>query len=433
MPDQDIASAQHEFQPLTINELGEILGLTIKHDETNKIVTFLAELSVYTDDSQFNISYNAPSSTGKSFIPTEIARLFPESDVRELGYCTPTAFFHDYGALDKDKHTITIDLSNTILIFLDQPHPELLTRLRPLLSHDKKRISIKITDKTQKGGLKTKNVTLIGFPAVIFCTAGLKIDEQEATRFLLLSPEINQDKIRAGILQTIRKEADGEKYKEWLNADPKRILLMERIVAIKEARISQILIPGQQSIIDRFLKLDMKMKPRHQRDIKRLMALIKCLALLNLWWRERDGATISANEQDIEAGFAIWDDISVSQELNLPPYVYHIYEEVILPAWFDKNPPSASGEPAAYAPGLDRREIMKKHYDVYGRVLDGFQLRQQILPMLETAGLIYQETDTDDKRRKLVYPTNHVPIQSGTNNSETKPGVNEEIDIDSLI
>ncbi len=63
--------------PMTAQDLLEILGLTIKKDEENKIVAFLCQLSAYTDNSQFNVSFNAPSSTGKSFIPTEIARLFP--------------------------------------------------------------------------------------------------------------------------------------------------------------------------------------------------------------------------------------------------------------------------------------------------------------------------------------------------------------------
>ncbi len=429
----DTTNKAKNFQPLTTERLAKVLGLTIKRDDTNKVVTFLAELSAYTEESQFNISFNAPSSTGKSFIPMEIARLFPEDDVRELGYCTPTAFFHDYGALDKENHTVTIDLSHKILIFLDQPHSELLSRLRPLLSHDKKRISVKITDKTQKGGLKTKNVILIGFPAVIFCTAMLKNDEQEATRFLLLSPEINQEKIREGILQTIKKEADDDKYAQWLNNDPERVKLKERILAIKNEQVSKIIIPNQEAIINRFFKRDMKMKPRHQRDVKRLIALIKCHALLNLWWRERNGDTISANEEDIEAGFAIWDIVSVSQELNLPPYVYHIFDEVILPAWFEKNPATADGEPAAYAPGLDRRDILKKHYEVYGRMLDGFPLRQQILPMLETAGLIYQEADADDKRRMLVYPADQFKVQPKEIYSGSDPGVNSELDISKIV
>ncbi|MDP3727005.1 MAG: toprim domain-containing protein, partial [bacterium] len=306
-----------QFQLISSQDLAEILGLTIKQDEENKIVTFLCELSAYTENAQFNISYNAPSSTGKSYIPTEIARLFPEEDVRELAYCSPTAFFHDVGEWNKDMKGYVVDLSRKILIFLDQPHTQLLERLRPLLSHDKKEISVKITDKTQKFGMKTKNVLLKGYPSVIFCTAGLRIDEQEATRFLLLSPEVNHEKIRQGILESIKKEADTESYKSWLEENPERKLLKERIRAIKLEGIKEIKIAGYQKVIDRFLSENKVLKPRHQRDIKRLVSIIKSFALVNLWWREKNGTTITANEDDIEQAFKIWDAISVSQELNL--------------------------------------------------------------------------------------------------------------------
>ncbi len=209
-----------QFKPLSSQELLETLGLTIKKDEENKLITFLCELSAYTESSQLNISFNAPSSTGKSYIPTEIARLFPEEDIVEVGYCSPTAFFHDVGEYDKKREGYLVDLSRKILIFLDQPHTLLLQHLRPLLSHDKKEIRLKITDKSQKAGLKTKNIFLKGFPAVIFCTAGLKIDEQETTRFLLLSPETNREKIRQAIYEKIRKETDGDMYELSLENNP---------------------------------------------------------------------------------------------------------------------------------------------------------------------------------------------------------------------
>jgi len=64
------------FQPLSSKELVEILGLTIKKDEENKLITFLCQLSAYKESSQFNISFNAPSSTGKSYIPTESEKQF---------------------------------------------------------------------------------------------------------------------------------------------------------------------------------------------------------------------------------------------------------------------------------------------------------------------------------------------------------------------
>ncbi len=416
------------FSPLSSEELANILNLTIKHDVENKIVTFLCELSAYSEDSQFNISFNAPSSTGKSYIPTEIAQLFPEEDVMELAYCSPTAFFHDAGEFDKERQGYLVDLSRKIIIFLDQPHNDLLAHLRPLLSHDKKEITIKITDKGEKHGLRTKNILLRGYPSVIFCTAGLKIDEQEATRFLLLSPEINQDKIRESILQAVKKASDSEAFNAWLDGNPERMLLKERIRAIKQSDIRDIKIDNDANIKDRFLDHCKKLKSRHSRDIKRLISIIKSFAILNLWWRERNGKTLIANSNDVDDAFKLWAKISVSQELNLPPYVYNLYQEIILSAWKEKNEEQNENfEGITYKLGITRQEILQKHYKIHNKMLDNSLLRMQILPMLETAGLITQEQDPNDKRKILVFPTIISDDKNIEKNSETEGGVNNEI------
>ena len=130
--------------------------------------------------------------------------------------------------------------------------------------------------------------------------------------------------------------------------------------------------------------------------------------MLNLWWRNKEGSTITANEDDIEHAFEVWDAISISQELNLPPYIYNLYQEVILASW-DENKGNNDG--IIEQLGLERQDILKKHYQVYGRMLDNNLLRQQILPMLETAGLITQEKDHPvDKRKVLIYPTPALTI-----------------------
>lgn len=410
-----------QFKPMSSQELVKILGLTIKKDEENKLITFLCQLSAYTEGSQFNISFNAPSSTGKSYIPTEIARLFPKDDVIEIGYCSPTAFFHDVGEYNKELKGYVVDLSRKILIFLDQPHTQLLERLRPLLSHDKREINLKITDKSQKFGLRTKNILLRGYPSVIFCTAGLKIDEQEATRFLLLSPETNQEKIREAIYEKIKKEADNDAYQKCLGNNPERRLLEERIMAIRQENISEIKIGLPEQITEWFFKKNKMLKPRHSRDIGRLISFMKSFALLNLWFREKNGSTIVANEEDIKNAFRIWENISESQELNLPPYIYHLYQEAILPMWEEKNNMSGGLKES----GLTRQDIIQKHYKVYGRFIADWQLRQQIIPMLETAGLIIQESNPNDKRQMLIYPTTPLTIPKEQDNSEPQGGVKE--------
>ncbi len=403
-----------KFTPLSSKELSKILGLTIKRDEENKLVTFLCQLSAFTENSQFNISFNAPSSTGKSYIPLEIARLFPKEDIIKTGYASPTAFFHDKGSYKKELEGYEVNLERKILIFLDQPHNLLLQHLRPLLSHDEKEILLKITDKSQKYGLRTKNILLRGYSSVIFCTAGLKIDEQEATRMILLSPEINQEKIREAIHEKIKKESDIDVYKNWLEENPERKLLKERILAIKQEEVKEIIIKAPEKIEEVFLNKERVLKPRDARDVSRLMSLIKSFALLNLWFRERSGPTIVANEDDTSEALRIWGVISPSQELGISPYIYELFSEVLLPAFNEKNQiVDEELSEVIKKEGLTRQEIITKHFQIYGRPLPDWKLRREIIPMWEAAGLITQEENPDDKRNKLIYPTTHFPISEG--------------------
>ncbi|HUC96324.1 MAG TPA: hypothetical protein VMR16_01530 [Candidatus Saccharimonadales bacterium] len=396
-----------KYPPLNTKELLDILGTTIKRDDDNKFIAFLCQLSAYTEDSQLNLSFNAPSSSGKSFIPIEIAKLFPSEDVLELGYVSPTSFFHSASEYNKETEEYLVDLSRKIIIFLDQPHNMLLEHLRPLLSHDKKEIKVQITDKQQKNGLRAKKIVLRGYPAVIFCSAGLRMDEQEATRFLLLSPEVTQEKIREGILESLKKASDRDSYNEKTELDLPRQQLKERIKAIREANISdiRITVEDQDYIIKHFFGLAVTLKPRHQRDIRRLIAIIKALALLNLWHRKTEGSRIVASRIDIDEAFDVWDRISITQELNIPPYVYKLYEDIILTTYKEKNADCNDDFVEITGTiGVTRQEILNKHYTVYGRMLDTLTLRQQILPILNQVGLITEELDPIDKRNKLIYP-----------------------------
>jgi hypothetical protein len=413
-----------QFKSITIADVINILGSTIKKDDTNKAITFLALLSAFTEDAQFNISFNAPSSSGKSYIPLEIATLFPTKDVVKLGSCSPTAFFHEQGEYDKENNIIKVDLSRKIIIFMDQPNSELLKRLRSLLSHDDKEIQSKITDKNQKGGNRTKTVIIKGFPTVIFCTASLNFDEQESTRFFLLSPEIDSEKIIQAVKEKIKKSSNRLDYANALETSPERSMLKDRILAIRAEHITDINFKSPEEIEKRFFQRAQKPKLRHQRDIARIMNLVKVSALLNLWFRERHGSTIIANDEDVDAAFKLWDSIADSQELSLPPYVYNLYKDIIIPAYKDRNGELDGG---VIKIGLTRQDIMQKYYLVYNRYMPDWQLRQWIIPMLETSGLVLQEPDPLDKRRMLIYPTS-INTNPPENNSESGSGVDEDED-----
>lgn len=399
--DKRIQEARKQFPPMSVTELIDVLSLTVKNDDVNKVMTFLTLLSAYTEDSQLNLSFNAPSSSGKSFIPLEVSSLFPAEDKIELGYCSAQAFFHEQGNYDEETNTYYVDFERKILLFIEQPHPEVLKRIRPLLSHDKKEIVAKITDKSEKGGNRTKTVIMIGHAAAIFCSAGLRLDEQESTRFLLLSPETTQEKLKLGISEVIAKEADRQSYVANLSNNLQRSLLIARINAIKAERIKNIKIDCPVKIEDWFLKKYSVLQPKHQRDIKRLTSIIKLHALLNLWHRPSlDIGVILATEEDMAAGFLLWEQVSTAQELNLPPYVYDFYKDII------RNSQS----------GSTIKEILVEHHKIYGRPLEEWKLRREIIPMLQTAGLISVERDPEDRRSVLITPVDltHQSIISGT-------------------
>lgn len=395
------------FEEITTSDLASILDLTIKHDNENKLVSFLCMLSAYTEDSQLNVSFNAPSSTGKTYIPIQVAQYFPDADVRQYGGASPTAFFHDHANYEKESDSYVNDLGRKILIFLEQPNPKLQENLRPLLSHDKKEIPYKITDKNQKGSNRAKNILIRGFPATIFCSAGMRLDEQEATRAILLSPETNIEKVKEGVHMATLRSANKVEFLAKIESSPERQQLKDRVLAIKLEHVNDVIVPNPNEIERRFLSHVQSAKPRHQRDVSHLLSIIKCIALLNVWFRRDENGNIVANQTDIDQGFEIWQKINKSQELNIPPYTYEFYKKFILPIYVEKN----IGHQSVNDEGVSRKEIIKRHYELEQRLPNDDILRRQILPMLEAAGLITQEKDPNDKRNKLIFPQLLEPEQ----------------------
>lgn len=225
------------------------------------------------------------------------------------------------------------------------------------------------------------------------------MDEQEATRFILLSPEMTQKKYEEGIKTKIWGEADKKRFQRFIEDNPDLNALRERVKAIKAEGIEDIKILNEQRIEDEFFKRNRFLKSRDQRDIGYIISFIKTNALLNLWDRDRDGSTIIANDEDITVAFKIWDKVCKPLQYGIPPYIFRLFSDVFIPLWKEKsqhqNPPI----------GLSRREIQAKYYQMYHRPLPDWQLRQEIIPMLESAGLIYQEPNPANRREMLIYLT----------------------------
>jgi hypothetical protein len=100
---------------------------------------------------------------------------------------------------------------------------------------------------------------------------------------------------------------------------------------------------------------------------------------------------ILANEKDIEAGFQLYEIVAKPNEMGTSPEIYRIYQEVIVPL------AQLTGDNE-----IARTDIVKGYLQQYGRPLPWERLTKQILPALESAGLLRQDKNPDDKREMLV-------------------------------
>jgi 5S rRNA maturation endonuclease (ribonuclease M5) len=347
-----------EFSEIGVKEINEALDVVIKGDNETKVMAFLGVVSTYVADCQLNISFTGPSSTGKTYIANAVTSLMPQEDLVALHYASPKAFFHAEGEYDKEKNAIIVDLQRKCLFFTDQPGPAILETLRPILSHDKKELMSKITDKSMRGGNSTKNVVIVGYPSVFFCTVSLSMDEQESTRLIMLSPEVDEEKIREGVRHVVYSEDKGR-----VESATKQ--LRDRLLAIKYQDIKEIRFSDIQKA-DIFRKISEIKKyfiPRDMRDASKIMSLISCLAVLNFFNRKIRDGVLYIKSSDINQAFDIWQRFSIGQSYDLPPYLLEVFEKIYVSLYKEKG---IDFEEDVY---LEKSEISKRFAEVFKRAL----------------------------------------------------------------
>lgn len=399
------------FKEMSLVDLQNVLSLTIKFDNINKVIVFLAMLSAYTEENQLNIFLNARSSSGKTYIVTEVSSLFPKIDVRKYMRVSPTAFYYDDQAMAQDDSgEMMLDLSRKILIFMDQVDTKLQAMIRPLLSHDDKKTAFKLTNRNNSGKNAAVNGYILGYPATTFCSANMQMDEQEQTRAILLSPEITQEKINAGIDLYQQRANDNGEFQNMLTSNSDRKLLIQRIRFIRELNIRYIIVPKELEVGKTFKNtLKGNLLPRHQRDSQHFNSFVKVCALLNAPKREIRNHDLVATKADVDAALEIWNFLGRSQQYGIPPQVLDFCDNMIVPAYIAKR------NSAKATTGITIDDLVAYCYGKTGEMLNRDQVRKQHLPVLEQANLISYEKDPNDKRKMIITP---LVGQFNVNNSQ---------------
>jgi hypothetical protein len=343
---------------LTIEELEEILSLTVFEDRELKLTLFLILLLTYTEDSQCNQIIKGPTTSGKSYNVNECLWFFPKEDILEFAGASPTSFIYRKSAKLIDVRTglewakpkpqkndpkqvwdewfdfcrnsaLFLDYSKKIIVFPDSPDTRLLAKLRPVLSHDKRESMYSVADKSKKG-IQTKDIIIKGFFSNVFCTASSDLDEQESSRNFLLSPSDDQNKIRKSLDLIARKNSDVI-FQVWYNNEPCRVALKQRVRDIREAKVKEIFIPAElmEELKTWFIENSKMLSFTSQRLFPRLISLAKASALAN--WKFRSGTTINTdiimcNKQDIENAKSIYRPILECNELGLTPEEFELWK-----------------------------------------------------------------------------------------------------------
>lgn len=391
-----------KFTEMRIDDIAKVLDLTIKNDYSTKVTTFLAMLTAYTDDDQLNISFNGRSSSGKTYITLQVAELFPENDIKTYGKTSPTSFYYgDNGDIVNidDNGARVIDLSRRILIFMDQLDSQLQANLRPLLSHDSKKVQFRLTNKNAKGQNAAENGYILGFPATVFCSASVILDEQEQTRFLLLSPDTSAEKIDASLDLIEKRNFNHSVFQDEIASNPRRKLLKDRILYIRGLHVKYIDIPEALHLKDAFIastSINGKnyRHPRDSRSFTMLASLVKAMALLNAPFRRCENEVITATSLDLEEALRLWRPLQISQHYGIVQQVWDFYVDIVVKLFLDKKRP------------ITLSEINTFYYAQYNEFLGGDMLRKNYIPALSTAGLINMEKGAGgDGRIQYITPT----------------------------
>jgi len=443
------------LQPLLHQKVMDHASIRIKKDYTSKNIVLSTALSAYTDN-PMNFFSRGESSIGKTYNIMNMLNYFPRKDIWLLGGLSPTALVHDYGVLidengdevdedfvekqverliedsstDFDTHAprktssqekkdimkrvkrewreilrnskYLVDLSNKLLVFLENPHIETWMRLRPILSHDAPEIEYKFTDKTGGGSLRTRSVILRGWPAIICCTTDQRYIEDLATRGFSGTPETTPEKFGLANVVTGKKRA-----RPWeldLSKDKAFHEIQAYIESVKYTLMNdcwKIVIPYAEELAKHYpAKVG-----RDMRDFDHFLTLIQMSTALHLFIRSRieveDDVWVLSNIQDLLFALKLFEDLEETTKTFLPGHVLAFFHNVVIPLTENKQTPFIEG-------------LMDKHNETAERKISSDSVYKYVT-MLSQVGYVTKESNPDlegDKRLKVVKRL-YMPKNSG--------------------
>jgi hypothetical protein len=439
---ESITESEEETQNI-LEHIIQVCGKEIKEENTNIEQITLVFLSSYTKN-PMNLRILAPSGEGKTYLVTQIAKLFPEENVVILAKATAQSWKYNFitkklvenGAGNWQDYEIAIkplqeqlakskikeeqdeiqqqirelqdsscdlvDFTHKTIILVDSQSFELFENIKTTLSHDQDNIKSYSVNKSKSGTLQGQKFIIRGFPAVIYCSAKdeqMKDETNEInTRFNTISLNTSSKKYRkmlefeatkSGLPDFIYQEdvvskADFEELKEEIRQLTENIKKDNEIVNPYAMGISAL------------MRSDAGYRTR---QLKILNNNIRMHTLVNSKNRPRiihDGKKFPiATRLDIEKSCAL-----TKESLEIQIYKIKVFNEQIRPALLEINKQRTLVN--VEQKGLTSSELVEVLIKI-NPTIDRQRLQETILKPLVDHGYLEKTRDESNKTRDIYY------------------------------
>ena len=437
-----------------------VVKKTVKQEDALiRLITYTGLSSV--SNNPINLGIIGPTSEGKTWPVIRTLSYFPEDKIWNVGQMSTKALVRQNGVLidntgqpigqqvidlkkkisclgsDKqgkekkaelkqklvellENSRTLIELSGTILLFLEPPDRELLNLLKPILSHDKPEIEFPYVEKTQNEGFVTKKVVVRGWPACIFCSAKDESDwpgwPEIMSRFIIRSPNMNQTKYLESNMLIAQTQSLPRLIQEKVIISTKDEELAKQCVSDLLREIRDFSKSAGQKYVDNDLlvwipygnilgEVLRSERGTDNRTNKRLMTLIKIIAISKSKLRHKllyvQEEYVIANLDDLAEALYITQNIS-----GIPAYKLKFFRETFLELYRLKREVDTSEDKTKKESiiGVTTKELSDYHKQKTGRAISPENISKTFLNELLNHDYIGSVESVIDKRKNIYYP-----------------------------
>ena len=370
--------------------------------------------------------------------------------VIELEQDTPDDAFQRLKELENEpeelykKSRTVINLQGKLLVFLEPPHPETWSIIKPILSHDKYYMEHPYVDAKGAGGIHAVRVVTKGWPAVIVCSAKNESQyeywAEVQSRFIVSSPNMVPEKYHEGNKLIGMREGMTDALQQKLIISDTQTMVAKECVRYLIKRIKTLCIrkieEKKNLVWIPFTELLAESLPADKgtdnRLSMRLYTFLKIVAIVRSHLRKK---LISGNKTMIIADLKedLHEALHLSQNrVGIPVFKLEMFENVFISAWKKqlKLEEQNDRDIEAGVEEAEKRSLKKlingekmlvltahqlcEQLKIYnGRIMTTANMKRTYLDELVNAGLIDEEELIDGRKTKVWYPIVDLDVYNG--------------------